>query len=558
MPRLRLPPGPVLALALAAGALLVACGDESAPLLPALPPSDTSVVAQATWDGFYKQQKDRIPEPLVTNPGTPWGSYLGSRSCAGCHAEEFTRWRKSFHSRTLYGAVEGTVLADFSGALIDTDAFDHVTGRPMPAPFIAKAFKETDATGRTRLYMFVRERTEEEGWPRGRARDTYGGGSARLPDVGEGTVQEVTLAFGNRRHQPFVARWRAPGQPLVDGKHFVLPFYWNDVEKRWLYDGFRQYVESCASCHTTGIKSSQVPWIPGQGHFPHTDPEQPRLFNLPPREEGWAEGAVGCEVCHGPGLDHVRAVDRVGPRRYAELRREGKKPPSIFSSRKGSESIERLTKQCDSCHNFNTESSLTLVPGPEGYGRDAPHWPLDPRRDPHFAQFYPDGSLKSPCSIGTLYRTSKMFEKGVHCFDCHDPHGSDHFGSLKLPIEDNSLCLSCHDELSAPEAQAAHSRHKAGSPGNRCVECHMPRHGVFTNGVQMMSDRIHSHAFSIPRGGAGQGAPPTSCNVCHTDRDEAWSAAEIRRLWPAREAPAPAAPAAAPPAAPAGEAPSGR
>jgi hypothetical protein len=64
------------------------------------------------------------------------------------------------------------------------------------------------------------------------------------------------------------------------------------------------------------------------------------------------------------------------------------------------------------------------------------------------------------------------------------------------------------------------------------VECHMPRHMVFTNGQQRMSDRIHNHIFSIPRGGAREGSPPTSCNICHVDRDEGWSAAEIKRLWP--------------------------
>jgi hypothetical protein len=59
----------------------------------------------------------------------------------------------------------------------------------------------------------------------------------------------------------------------------------------------------------------------------------------------------------------------------------------------------------------------------------------------------------------------------------------------------------------------------------------MPRHLIFTNGQQMMSDRLHSHVLSVPKGGVGPGSPPTSCNVCHTDRDEAWSARAIHEGW---------------------------
>jgi predicted CXXCH cytochrome family protein len=519
---------------LAAAVLVVAaagCGESENPA-PVQPQRGTAEVAQATWDAFYKQQKDRIPEPLVTNPGTPWGDYVGSEACKSCHRSEFEKWRRSFHSRTLYAAADGTVMGDFSPQVIDAVAFDHRTGTEMPAPYVGEVFTEAGQDGRTRYFMRLRDRTEAEGWPKGRERNTYARGSEVIPDVGAGTVQEVILAFGNRRHQPYVARWEAPEEEIVDRKHFVLPFYWNDVEKRWMYDGFRPYVESCAACHTTGIKRSEARWHDRQPRLAHTNPAQPPVFNLRPSDEGWAEGAVGCEVCHGPGRVHVAAVEKVGVERYAELRRTGAKPPTIFSSKRGSESMHRLTRQCDACHDFHSESTLTLIPGPEGYGRDAPHWPLNRRNDRHLRMFYPDGSRKSPCSIGTLYRGSRMWTEGVHCFDCHDPHGSDHFGSLRASIEDNALCTSCHEPLATREAQVAHSKHAATSPGNRCVECHMPRHLVFTNGVQMMSDHIHSHAFSIPKGGAPEGAPPTSCNVCHVDQTESWSASQIRRLWP--------------------------
>jgi predicted CXXCH cytochrome family protein len=530
----RLHPAPRLALlllVLAAAGLGTGCGDSPDPAPPPGPPpaaTDTGDTAWKVWKGFYLQQKDRIPEALVTNPGTPWGDYVGSRACAPCHADEFARWRKSFHSRTFYAAVDGTVIGAFDSRTIDSPTLDPVTRKDGPSPYIARVFSEVGADGRLHYYMFLRERTEAEGWPRGRSRDTYGHGQKALPPVGDGTTQEILFAFGNRRHQPYIARWSSPEHPEFHGRHYVLPYYWNDAEKEWMYDGFRPYVESCAHCHVTGIKRTHEAG-PGRPLLPMTTGTP--VYGLEPLHEGWSEGAVGCEVCHGPGARHVAAVDNVGVERYRELRKSGAKPPSIFPSTRGSDTMEHLTQQCDSCHNFLTESTVTFVPGPHGYGRDAKHEPLDPRKDRYHVQHYPDGTKKSPCSIGHDYRTAKMWHASIHCFDCHDPHGSDHFGSLKQSARDNTLCIECHQDLADPAAQLRHSRHASGSPGNQCIECHMPRHLIFTNGVQMMSDRLHSHVLSVPRGGARVGAPPTSCNVCHVDRDEAWSAREILEGW---------------------------
>jgi predicted CXXCH cytochrome family protein len=498
---------------------------------------------------MYKQQKDRIPSDKVHRPGEPWGDYVGSEACGQCHAGEYVKWRKSFHSRTLYDAVEGTVIGDFNAGVLDVPAIMDIPNHKerrlerielKGAPYIAEVFTRRDATGRLRYYMSLRERTEAEGWPVGLSRNTYGHGDddITLPRISgrRPMVQEVIWTFGNRRHQPYVTRWQPAKDepdPANDGAFWTLPFFYNDAEHKWQYCGFRRYTESCAKCHTTGIKTTQIAWRPVQQPIAVT-PQKQLLYTLRPSEDGWAEGAVGCENCHGPGLEHVRAVERVGRAKYAELRKAGAKPPSIFSGgRSSGESLYRLTQQCDSCHNFHTESSITWIPGPHGHDRDAKHDPLVPEEDTFHMQHFPDGSKKSPCSIGTVYRESKMYKAGVACFDCHDPHGSEHFGSLRLPISDNSLCISCHVDLSEPVAQTLHSKHKEASPGNRCVVCHVPRHMIFTNGQQMMSDRIHNHILSVPKGGAPQGAPPTSCNICHHDRDESWSAAEIRRLWPA-------------------------
>ncbi len=346
-----------------------------------------------------------------------------------------------------------------------------------------------------------------------------------MPAVPEG-VFEILYAFGNRRHQPYVAK--AP-----DGKHWVLPVVWDDVLRAWSWGGWRPYVESCASCHVGGVKVSDRPLGPptvGRDgrlvpapSIPYTVPPK---FSLPPAQEGWSEGAVGCEVCHGPGRPHVEKARGMGADAYRAYL-EGGGAPTIYDPAK--DTPERRMQQCGSCHDFFSESPITFVPGPGGYPHEPLAAPIGPTTPGSERQFYANGADMSPCTVGRVLRASRMGAKGVECRDCHDVHGNADWAELRLPTTDNALCLRCHaaDKSGAfadAAAVARHARHRADGPGVLCVECHMPRDKRFSDGIHIMSAQIHSHAMSIPTGRESErGGPPPSCNLCHTDRDAEWS-----------------------------------
>jgi predicted CXXCH cytochrome family protein len=459
---------------------------------PRPPESGTGAVARRAWEAFYRPDPDRIPHELATNPGRPWGDFVGSRACAECHAREFRGWRESFHSRTLYDAVPRTTFGDFSGATSFEDP---------EFPFRVYPMRSGD-----RMTMRIAANPAAT-----RRTDTYGSG---VPPEPTGNF-EVLYAFGNRRHQPYVTRAK-------DGRHWVLPVYWNDVTKTWMWDGWRPYVQRCASCHVTGIRSTDRAGPPDE----ILNMTFPPRWNVAPQDEGWADGAVGCEACHGPGRGHVDAVRRMGDGPYRAWLAGGG-APTIYDP--GKDTPARRMQQCDQCHDFFTESTTTWWPRPTGYDRDPVRRPLVPPD----AQFWPDGTDMSPCTVGTVFRGSRMGKAGVECRDCHDAHGNANWAELTLPLEGNLLCLRCHGADASrafvdDAAVARHARHAVGSPGTLCVECHMPRDKRFSNGVQVMSAQIHSHAMSIPTGEEDRrGGPPPACNACHTDRDSAWTRARL-------------------------------
>ena len=498
---------------------LTACGNRSGneALSEGEIATDTAETAKLVAAGFHRPDPERIPSQLATNPGEPWGDFVGGNACADCHSKAYAEWRNSFHSRTLYDIAPETVMGRFDGEPI-------IGGKDGQRFFEITPFVETDdSTGRTRFFMRLRWLTPEEGGVRHRSQaDTYEVGE--LPDIDDTTV-EVVYAFGNRRHQPYIARWPdANGEP---GRHWVLPIFWNDVEETWKWLGFRIYVRHCAQCHVTGIESDEIPHEIGQPTLTMTSP--PR-YNLPPERERWADGAVSCEACHGPGRTHVEAVEALGADRYRELRANNQKPPTIWDGVAGEP--EHQADMCGSCHNFYTESFVTWQPGPTGFTRDARRRPLEPSPRSIGWQFYADGSHMSPCTVVEVFRKSRHSgEEDIGCGNCHDAHGTDNWADLTNSHVDNALCIDCHAEFETPDAQSAHSRHEAGGAGNICAECHMPRHMAFSNGVHVMSERIYSHEFSIPTGVRKPGGPPPACNVCHTDRDDAWTRQEIERLW---------------------------
>jgi predicted CXXCH cytochrome family protein len=231
------------------------------------------------------------------------------------------------------------------------------------------------------------------------------------------------------------------------------------------------------------------------------------------------EWNVGCEKCHGPGGDHVRRPSRsniVNPARLDYV---------------------QANNVCIQCHSQG-QPVTSPVQGnyydwPVGFhvGLDLKnYWKLEEHKlgKTTFTHF-PDGTGHKNRMQGNDFVTSAMYTHGVTCFSCHDVHGTENNADLLKPA--SVMCLQCHGANSPNGPRAAtieqHTHHAAGSAGNECVSCHMPKI------EQTIADiNVRSHTFKfVPPAVTEAEKIPNSCNSCHTDKTVQW-AKHALKSWP--------------------------
>jgi tetratricopeptide (TPR) repeat protein len=111
-----------------------------------------------------------------------------------------------------------------------------------------------------------------------------------------------------------------------------------------------------------------------------------------------------------------------------------------------------------------------------------------------------------------------MYDEGVKCSDCHDPH------TLKLKFDDNKLCIQCH----APTVYdtETHHFHAENTEASLCINCHM------TGKNYMGNDFRRDHSFRIPRPDQSVAyGTPNACIGCHGDKSDQWAANSIKKWY---------------------------
>jgi len=310
--------------------------------------------------------------------------------------------------------------------------------------------------------------------------------------LGVAPLQQYLVRFPGGRLQSFTTAWDTETQrwltlstneTIAPGK----PLHWTGRYQNWNL--------MCAECHTTNLR---------KGYDPSTDSYRTT----------WGALNVGCQACHGPGSAHLAWAQ-------ADTRARDADDTGLIVNFTTNNSRYQVDA-CARCHARRTR--LVAV--------DHPGRPLLDDFRPELLRaelYYADGQQLAEVYEYGSFRQSRMYQRGVRCTDCHDPHS----GKPKAPGD--ALCTRCHGERPEPRFptmlakrydSTAHHFHAPGSAGARCVSCHMPSRNY------MVVDARRDHSMRIPRPDlSAKLGTPNACNGCHRDRSARWAAAAVEKRW---------------------------
>jgi tetratricopeptide (TPR) repeat protein len=406
------------------------------------------------------------------------GGYVGSATCAPCHAREFEAWSGSDHDRAMAVADASTVLGDFSGARLEHHGVSTTFLRRGEA-FVMRTDGPDGLEGEFEVaYTFGVDPLQQY-----------------LLALDGGRFQAHTAAWDTRPAEQGGQRWFSllPDEPIAADDEL----HWTRRAMNWN--------ASCAECHSTDVR---------RGYDPATNTYATTF----------AEIDVGCEACHGAGSPHVdwarAGADRARDPRAGLLVDLADRSGGAWTmdaqrgiaARTAARSPDPELDTCGRCH-------ARRRPIAEGYAPDAAlldtHVPALLERE----LYEPDGRTRDEVFEWGSFRQSRMHAAGVRCTDCHEPHG------LRLHAQGNALCNVCHlpERFDTP----AHHHHPQGARGSACVDCHMPAR------VYMGVDARRDHGFHVPRPDlAGLSDAPDACSACHADRGAPWAAERVAEWFP--------------------------
>lgn len=321
--------------------------------------------------------------------------------------------------------------------------------------------------------------------------------------TGKAQEYRVDYTLGNRRIQHYLTT-------LSSGRIVVLAPSWDVLRKQWFHNSeiadpyqtggdvptVQVWNKNCYSCHVSRQEN-------------HFDVET-NTYKV-----AWMDFGTNCERCHGPGSEHVAHYS-------AKTKPTGAVNDIVLQTRLDS---RRNTMVCGQCHSLRDTYATGFSAGQSYFDYFVPilEFSQPVKRD---FSYWPDGRTRRFSNDTIGFWQSECYLKGnATCLDCHtEAHETEIERNPQLRPDANALCTRCHSAIG--EKLTAHTHHRSESAGSSCVECHMPRT------VVSIKAQIRDHSMSVPvPENTIRHEIPNACNVCHQDRDAAWSVERMNQWW---------------------------
>jgi len=425
------------------------------------------------------------PKERTTQTSAVSATYVGYKACIDCHKREFGLWTRSDHARAMALPSDSTVLGDFDNATFTQHG-------------ITSRFTKNESG------FFVHTEGEDGKLHDYRIGYVFGFRPLQqyLIEFPGGKLQTLPLCWDTRLKQAGGQRWFH-----IYGDERIPPndiLFWTRVSQNWNF--------MCAECHSTNLLKSY-------------DRQQGKYAT------SWTDMSVACESCHGPGSEHVAWANTIGTGGKPQagetmgLTVRLKDPDrgtwtmdvkTGNSTRTTPLKTDVLLETCARCHARRSQFREPYVPGQPMMTTHLPSL-LEDRL------YFADGQIMDEVYEYASYKQSKMYQRGVICSDCHEPH------SMKVYALDNTLCYRCH--LAEKFGAREHHFHKPDSTGASCSDCHMPRRTYM--GVDVRRD----HSYRIPRPVLTERfGVPNTCNACHADKSIRWAAEYVTKWYGRKDA----------------------
>lgn len=397
--------------------------------------------------------------------------YIGDKTCVSCHKKEMYEWSGSQHAQAMMIANDTSVKADFNNTTFNYHGII-TTFYKKDAKFMVK----TDGPdGKLHDYEI---------------RYTFGIYPLQqyMIEFPDGKIQVLDPTWDNRSKAEGGQRWYHIHQD--ENVKAGDPLHWTGPNMNWNY--------MCADCHSTNLKKN---------------------YDIKTKKYHTTYDSinVSCESCHGPASEHIEWSKNTS----SSLKNHGF--PISFAHEKKKNfrdrntTLQRAEQQkelnvCAKCHSRRTQLDDNFVAGDVFHEH---YLPVNLDENLYFI----DGKIEDEVYVYNSFLQSRMYEEGVTCSDCHNPH------TLKRKAVGDKVCFSCHNKETYTATK--HHHHKVGSKGSSCIACHMPAR------TYMGVDSRNDHSFRVPRPDISleNKNVPNACNLCHTDKSAQWSTQAMKKWY---------------------------
>jgi tetratricopeptide (TPR) repeat protein len=456
----RLLAGAALCLSLAA---MMGCDQPPAKSQTTVPDASRTKESPGSGEAAAPATSSAAPSP------SPKNQFAGSKTCYDCHTKFYDLWATSRHGLAMQAYNDAFAKKELQpqkeDVVIGKQAFRAEIG-PKEG-FVLEQTKQTDGKSKEVRYPIVH---------------VMGGKNAYyfLTQMAKGRLQVLPVAYDVKKK-----KWYDTAASGV--RHFPDR---HDEALPWT-DRLFTFNTTCFDCHVSQLATN---------YDPPTDTYRTT----------WREAGISCESCHGPGGEHIQAME-------AGVKGHTSKDIKIIRTLEFGHA--QMNDMCATCHAKMVPLSTDFLAGDRFYD----HYDL---LTLEHQDFYPDGRDLGENYTFTSWSMSPCLKSAkLDCSQCHTPSGRPKYEGKQV----NQSCVPCHESI--VKNSAAHSHHKAGSAGDSCIACHMP---MSQFAAMMRTD--HSMRPPMPAATAAFKSP-NACNECHKndghkDHDAAWADAIVRKWYP--------------------------